>query len=77
MRDDQQLTPGDEDYTQADEERMDRAAQAGTGGAFGAGVGTSGTTADNMRQDAEDAFGADAESGQTNLDSDLGPTEER
>lgn len=54
--DDQQQSGG-EDYTQQDEEKMDRAAQSGTHGAFGAGDSTGGTTEDNMRQDAEDAFG--------------------
>lgn len=58
---DDQPPPGDGDYTEQDEANMDRAAQAGTGGAFGASAGTSGTTDDNMRQDAEDAFGGEQE----------------
>jgi hypothetical protein len=56
-----QTTPGDGDYTAQDEEKMDRAAQAGTSGAFGAGDSTSGVTDDNMRQDAEEAFGGAGE----------------
>lgn len=45
---------GDE-YTQQDEEKMDRVAQAGVEGAFGAAPGAS-ETRERMRQDAEQAF---------------------
>lgn len=58
---DDQIQSGDGDYTEQDEQNMDRAAQSGTGGAFGVGGGTSGTTDDNMRQDAEEAFGGQEE----------------
>ena len=49
-----------DDLTRSDENSMDRMAQAGTTGAFGAG---SATDSEQRRQDAEDAFGAGASGG--------------
>ena len=43
-----------EDQTRSDEIRMDREAQAGTTGAFGQG---NSSDSEQLRQDAEDAFG--------------------
>ncbi len=48
------------DLTRADENTMDRVAQAGTTGAFGAG---SETDSEQRREDAAAAFGGDVESG--------------
>jgi hypothetical protein len=48
------------DLTRSDENSMDRTAQAGTTGAFGAG---NETDREQRRQDAEDAFGGAVESG--------------
>jgi hypothetical protein len=44
------------EYTQEDEAKMDRAAQSGAEGAFGA-PSDSAETVDQMREDAEAAFG--------------------
>jgi hypothetical protein len=49
-----------DDLTRRNEDSMDRAAQAGTTGAFGAGDGTD---SEQRRQDAEAAFGGEAEPG--------------
>lgn len=49
-----------EDLTRSDENSMDRTAQAGTTGAFGAGDATD---SEQRRQDAEDAFGGSESSG--------------
>ena len=51
-----------EDLTQYDENMMDRAAQAGTTGAFGAG-GDQASTTESRREDVEAAFGGEAEPG--------------
>ncbi len=45
-----------DEYTRQDEEKMDRVAQAGVEGAFGAAPGAD-ETRERMRQDAEQAFG--------------------
>ncbi|MBV9787050.1 MAG: hypothetical protein JOZ51_02670 [Chloroflexi bacterium] len=49
-----------EDLTRSDENLMDRAAQAGTTGAFGEG---NSSDSEQLRRDAEDAFGGSDSSG--------------
>ncbi len=51
------------DYTQEDEEKMDRAAQSGAEGAFG--TDQHDPTREGMRQDAEDAFKGNQSPGET------------
>ena len=51
-----------EDLTRHDENQMDRAAQAGMSGAFGAGT-DSDAAPESMRTDAEAAFGGTVEEG--------------
>jgi len=50
--------PGGQDYTSEDEEKMDRASQAGVDGAFGADADGE-KERETLREDAEEAFGGD------------------
>lgn len=51
-----QMDPSQQDYTEQDAEEMDRVAEAGVSGAFGANPDAE-QEREQMRQDAEDAFG--------------------
>jgi hypothetical protein len=53
-----QMDPSQGDYTEQDAEQMDRVAEAGVSGAFGANPDAEQERA-QMREDAEDAFSGD------------------
>lgn len=59
-----QMDPSQADYTEQDAEQMDRVAEAGVSGAFGNNPDAE-QIREQMREDAEDAFGGEATSSST------------